>query len=99
MSSFTRHAYSSRARIGKAQAKVALAAARTSDQDILDQNDPSPDDRRLSSDAAAGRKTPRLRGGHESVGNSSEGGESPGVPKTLMPRGVMIKKIKLRIRI
>jgi hypothetical protein len=76
MSSFTR-AYSSRARIGKAQAKVALAAARTSDQDIPDQNDPSPDAHRLFNDAAAGRKTPRLRGGHESVGNSSEGGESP----------------------
>jgi hypothetical protein len=77
MSSFTTRAYSSRARIGKAQAKVALAAPSTSDQDIPDQNDPSPDDCRLSSDAAAGRKTPRLRGGHESVGNSSEGGESP----------------------
>jgi len=75
MSSFTTRAFSSRARIGKA--KVALPGARTSDQDIPDQNDPSPDDRRLSSDAAAGRKTPRLRGGHESVGNPSEGGESP----------------------
>ena len=77
MSSFT-HAYSSRAQIGNlAQAKVALAATRTSNQDIPDQSDPSPDDRRLASDAAVGRKTPRLRGGHELLGNPSEGGESP----------------------
>jgi len=76
MSSFTR-AYSSRAWIGKAQAKVALAAARTSDQDISDQNDPSPEARRLFSDAAAGHKTRMLWGGHELLGNPSEGGESP----------------------
>ena len=75
MSSFTTRTYSSCAQFGKAQAKVALAA-RTSDQDSPDQNDPSPD-ARLVSDAAVGHKTPRLRGGHESVGNSSEGGESP----------------------
>jgi len=76
MSSSTR-TFSSCARIGKAQAKIALAATRTSDQDISDQNDPSPEARRLFSDAAAGCNTRMLRGGHESVNNPSEGGEPP----------------------
>jgi len=81
------------AQTGKVQTKIALAAMSTSDQKILDQNDPNPDAHYLFSDAAADCKVPRLWAGHESLDNPSEGGES------LLLKGVMIKKIKLQIRI
>ena len=57
------HTYSLRARNSKTGIKITSAAASNSDQDISDQNGPSPAPCRLFSDVVTGNKSPKIWGG------------------------------------
>jgi hypothetical protein len=66
------HPYSLRTRTSKLETKIVSAAASISDQEASDQNNSSPESRRLFSDVVTGHIALSLRGGHDNTDNISE---------------------------
>lgn len=78
--------------------KTTLVATSTADQEIVDQNSPSPVACHLFSNAVTGQKTPTSWGDQESMAGPSNKGDSPFADFDATKRSVIIKMIQLLIK-